>query len=152
MSCPASSQWTITSSNRRTSGSIVCRRSTTAGPLRVQRSVGRMDFIKGSLQFTGDTGPGSGPMDLWLYDDLTWAIPHGMAQVDHLEELSARSITFDEMIPACYEQTARLKAMDVNHTEASLTFPSFPRFCGQTSSSARTRTWRHSVSRRTTTG
>ena len=49
---------------------------------RVQRSVGRMDFIKGSLQFTGDTGPGSGADGLWLYDDLTWAIPRGMAQVD----------------------------------------------------------------------
>ena len=99
---------------------------------RVQRSVGRMDFINGALAFTEDTGPGSAPMDLWLYDDLTWAIPRGMAQVDHLEELSARSITYDEMIPACFEQSARLEAMDVNHTEASLTFPSFPRFCGQT--------------------
>ena len=92
---------------------------------RVQRSVGRMDFINGALAFTEDTGPGSAPMDLWLYDDLTWAIPRGMAQVNHLEELSARSITYDEMIPACFEQTARLEAMDVNHTEASLTFPSF---------------------------
>ena len=32
----------------------------------------------------------------------------------------------------------------MNHTEASLTFPSFPRFCGRHSSNARTRTWRHS--------
>ena len=36
------------------------------------------------------------------------------------------------MVPGCWEQSARLEAMDANHTEASLSFPSFARFCGQT--------------------
>ena len=36
------------------------------------------------------------------------------------------------MRPGCYEQAARLADMDENHTEASLCFPTFPRFCGQT--------------------
>ena len=92
---------------------------------RVKRTVGRMVY-DGGLRFTEGDGPGSAPMDLWLYDDLTWAIPRGMAQVDHLEELSARSITYDEMVPGCYDQSARIAAMDANHTEASLCFPSFP--------------------------
>ena len=36
------------------------------------------------------------------------------------------------MRKGCWDQTARLEDMDVNHTEASLCFPTFPRFCGQT--------------------
>jgi predicted TIM-barrel fold metal-dependent hydrolase len=36
------------------------------------------------------------------------------------------------MMPACYDPTARLAALDANHTQASLCFPTFPRFCGQT--------------------
>ena len=41
-------------------------------------------------------------------------------------------LTYDEMRPGCYEQAPRLEDMDENHTEASLSFPTFPRFCGQT--------------------
>ena len=41
-------------------------------------------------------------------------------------------ITYDEMRPGCYEPKARLEDMDVDHVEASLCFPTFPRFCGQT--------------------
>jgi predicted TIM-barrel fold metal-dependent hydrolase len=100
------------------------------GP-RVERTIGQMVF-DGGLRFTEDDGPGSAPMDLWRYDDLVWAIPRGMAQVGHLDEPSARSITYDEMVPGCFDQSARLEAMDANHTEASLSFPSFARFCGQT--------------------
>jgi len=36
------------------------------------------------------------------------------------------------MRPGCYEPKARLEDMDVNWVEASLSFPTFPRFCGQT--------------------
>ena len=41
-------------------------------------------------------------------------------------------ITYDEMRPGCYDPVARLEDMDVNWVEASLCFPTFPRFCGQT--------------------
>ena len=34
--------------------------------------------------------------------------------------------------PAAYDRTARLEDMDDNWMEASLCFPTFPRFCGQT--------------------
>jgi predicted TIM-barrel fold metal-dependent hydrolase len=36
------------------------------------------------------------------------------------------------MRPGCYDPKARLDDMDVNWVEASLNFPTFPRFCGQT--------------------
>jgi predicted TIM-barrel fold metal-dependent hydrolase len=41
-------------------------------------------------------------------------------------------ITYDDMRPGCYDPKARLEDMDLNHVEASLCYPTFPRFCGQT--------------------
>ena len=46
-------------------------------------------------------------------------------------------ITYDEMRPGCYDPKARLDDMDLDHVEASLCFPTFPRFCGQTFSEAK---------------
>jgi predicted TIM-barrel fold metal-dependent hydrolase len=40
-------------------------------------------------------------------------------------------VTYDEMRPGCYEPMARLSDMDLNHVQASLCFPTMPRFCGQ---------------------
>jgi predicted TIM-barrel fold metal-dependent hydrolase len=40
------------------------------------------------------------------------------------------------MRPGSYSQKERLEDMDENHIEASLCFPTFPRFCGQTFSEA----------------
>ena len=36
------------------------------------------------------------------------------------------------MRPGCWQQQARLDDMDLNHVEAAMCFPMFPRFCGQT--------------------
>jgi predicted TIM-barrel fold metal-dependent hydrolase len=41
-------------------------------------------------------------------------------------------ITYDEMRDGCYDPKARIDDMLVNHVDASLCFPTFPRFCGQT--------------------
>ena len=41
-------------------------------------------------------------------------------------------MTYEEMRPGCYQQRPRLDDMDLNWVEASLCFPTFPRFCGQT--------------------
>src|SRR5690606_13638690 len=40
-------------------------------------------------------------------------------------------ISFEQMRPGCYDVKARLADMDANHIEASLCFPTYPRFCGQ---------------------
>ncbi|HEV7761909.1 MAG TPA: amidohydrolase family protein, partial [Acidimicrobiales bacterium] len=78
----------------------------------------------------GTEGP---PVDWFLYEDLKW--PHtrinasvGMAR----EDITMAGMTYDEMRPGCYDPAARLDDMDTNWVEASLCFPSFPRFCGQT--------------------
>jgi predicted TIM-barrel fold metal-dependent hydrolase len=41
-------------------------------------------------------------------------------------------ITYDDMRPGCYDVQARLEDMDESWVEASMCFPTLPRFCGQT--------------------
>jgi predicted TIM-barrel fold metal-dependent hydrolase len=48
------------------------------------------------------------------------------------EEFSPAPVTYEEMRPGCYNPTERIKDMDADRVAASLCFPSFPRFCGQT--------------------
>ncbi len=48
------------------------------------------------------------------------------------DDMTLSPITYDEMRPGCYEPKARVEDMVANHVEASLSFPTFPRFCGQT--------------------
>ena len=62
-------------------------------------------------------------------------------------------ITYDEMRPGCYEPKARVEDMEMNWVEASLSFPTFPRFCGQTFLEAKDRELARGVrATRTTTG
>jgi predicted TIM-barrel fold metal-dependent hydrolase len=78
---------------------------------------------------------GNGPLtDWWVYEDLWWPVPQTMASagVIDITDLTDGPIAYADMRPGCYDQSARLADMDLNHTEASLCFPSFPRFCGQT--------------------
>jgi predicted TIM-barrel fold metal-dependent hydrolase len=100
------------------------------GP-RVVRAPAEMSFFGG--KFTYSMG-GDGPMaDWWLYEDLRW--PHtrlGACAGYEPDEVKVEPITYDEMRAGCYEQAARLEDMDLNWVEASLCFPTFPRFCGQT--------------------
>jgi predicted TIM-barrel fold metal-dependent hydrolase len=87
------------------------------------------------LTATRYTPGGDGPeTDWWVYEDLWWPIPQSMAcaGVIDVADLTDGPMPFSDMRPGCYEPKARLVDMDLNHTDASLCFPSFPRFCGQT--------------------
>ncbi|QHE73322.1 amidohydrolase family protein [Rhodococcus sp. WAY2] len=71
--------------------------------------------------------------DIWVYEDLRMALPAGQVQVGKLANtLYKVAVTFDEADPGVWQQKARLAAMDENHIEAALMFPTMPRFCGQT--------------------
>ena len=76
---------------------------------------------------------GDGPLvDWWVFGDLHRPIPLVMACAGYpREELTLAPIPFSAMRPGCYDPRARLADMDLNRTERSLCFPSFPRFCGQ---------------------
>ena len=52
-------------------------------------------------------------------------------------------ITYDEMRPGCYDPKARIDDMEMNWVDASLSFPTFPRFCGQTFLEAKDRELAH---------
>jgi predicted TIM-barrel fold metal-dependent hydrolase len=101
------------------------------GP-RVVRDTARFTFMGG--KFTFERGVEGAPLcDWWLYDDLVYPTPRLSAAVGFpREEVTLAPITFDEMRPGCWSVPERLEDMDVNHVEASLCFPTMPRFCGQT--------------------
>jgi len=87
------------------------------------------------LDTTVYTPGGDGPVtDFWVYEDLWRPIQQSTATagVVDITELTDGPISYAEMRPGCYQAKDRLSDMDRNHTEASLCFPSFPRFCGQT--------------------
>jgi predicted TIM-barrel fold metal-dependent hydrolase len=78
-------------------------------------------------------GPDDRWADQWLYDDLAWPLVAGYASIGPVRDVpGAQAITYDEILPGCFRQVERLIDMAANDTEASLCFPTFPRFCGQT--------------------
>jgi predicted TIM-barrel fold metal-dependent hydrolase len=71
--------------------------------------------------------------DCWVYEDIVLPHKRHVAAVGFdRDDMTLSPITYDEMRPGCYEPTARVDDMRMNHVEASLCFPTFPRFCGQT--------------------
>jgi predicted TIM-barrel fold metal-dependent hydrolase len=100
------------------------------GP-RVIQERGNMNFVGGVFSYEPDE---SGQLcDWWLYEDKR--IPQtrlsAAAGFDR-DEVKVTGITYEEMRRGCWDPKARVEDMEMNHVEASLAFPSFPRFCGQT--------------------
>ena len=106
------------------------------GPRIVRAPMGEITFVGGKLTVT----PGSEglPTDWWYYEDLK----RPLLRVDSAvgvprEEVTMRGVTYEDMRPGSYEVKPRLEDMDLNHIEAALCFPTFPRFCGQTFTEAK---------------
>ena len=73
------------------------------------------------------------PCDMWVYEGKLFPHKRHVAAVGfERDDMTLSPITYDEMRPGCYEPKARVEDMVANHVEASLSFPTFPRFCGQT--------------------
>ncbi len=71
--------------------------------------------------------------DTWVYEGLVYTHKRMVAAVGYpRDEMTMTPITYDDMRPGCYDPKARLADMDLNWTEASACYPTFPRFCGQT--------------------
>ena len=103
-----------------------------AGPHVERRGIGTMRHIGGGAyeQTFDDDGPKA---DCWVYEDLVYINKRHVAAVGFdRDDMTMSPITYDEMRPGCYDPKARLDDMDMNWVEASLCFPTFPRFCGQT--------------------
>jgi predicted TIM-barrel fold metal-dependent hydrolase len=74
-----------------------------------------------------------GAGEAWVYDGRRFNT-FGLSATagKNREEFSAEPITYEQMRPGCYDPVARVADMDRAGVLASLCFPSFPRFCGQT--------------------
>ncbi|MFM7068656.1 MAG: amidohydrolase family protein [Actinomycetes bacterium] len=102
------------------------------GPRVERRGIAGMTFVGGTrydIEYSDDA-----PLaDCWIYEDLV--VPHKrhVAAVGFdRDDMTLSPITYDEMRPGCYEPKARVADMLANHVDVSLSFPTFPRFCGQT--------------------
>ncbi|HVU73703.1 MAG TPA: amidohydrolase family protein [Mycobacteriales bacterium] len=108
-----------------------------AGPRVERRGIGEMEHIGGGA-YRQSFDPEGPQADCWIYEDLVYINKRHVAAVGFdRDDMTMSPITYDEMRPGCYEPKARLEDMEMNHVEASLSFPSFPRFCGQTFSEAK---------------
>jgi predicted TIM-barrel fold metal-dependent hydrolase len=70
--------------------------------------------------------------DIWHYDDLATPLIAGVTMVGRTDLPGSTLMTYDDILPGCWQQKARLEDMDRNWTDAQVCFPQFPRFCGQT--------------------
>jgi predicted TIM-barrel fold metal-dependent hydrolase len=81
------------------------------------------------IESPGTEGP---PVAWWFYEDHQYSVKRLIAAAGYpADEIHTGGITFDEMRPGCYQIPARLDDMTLNHVQASLCFPNYPRFCGQ---------------------
>ena len=109
------------------------------GPHVERRGIGHMRHTGGG-QYEQTFDPEGPQADCWVYEDLVYINKRHVAAVGFdRDDMTASPITYDEMRPGCYDPKARVEDMLMNHVEASLCFPSFPRFCGQTFTEAKDR-------------
>ena len=109
------------------------------GPKIERRGVGAMKHIGGGT-YEQEFTPDGRPADCWVFEDLVYIHKRHVAAVGYSrDEMTMTPMTYDEMRPGCYDPKARVEDMLMNHTDVSLCFPSFPRFCGQTFTEAKDR-------------
>jgi predicted TIM-barrel fold metal-dependent hydrolase len=84
------------------------------------------------------------PADCWIYDDRVVyvhkrhvaipksATPGGDPWKFDKHKMTLESLTYEDMRPGCYQIQPRIEDMALCGVEASLGFPTMPRFCGQT--------------------
>ncbi len=102
------------------------------GPRVERRGVGQMRHVGGGT-YEQTFDPDGPQADCWIYEDLVYIHKRHVAAVGFdRDDMTMSPITYDEMRPGCYEPKARVDDMEMNWVEASLSFPTFPRFCGQT--------------------
>jgi predicted TIM-barrel fold metal-dependent hydrolase len=108
------------------------------GPRNVRLPIKEMTFIGGKFTAVpGEVGDPGAPVDWWFYEDLRRPLTRLDTAVGFdRDEITLTGITYEEMRQGSYLLADRLADMDENHVEASMCYPTFPRFCGQTFSEA----------------
>jgi predicted TIM-barrel fold metal-dependent hydrolase len=103
-------------------------------PRIVRAPVAEMSFVGGKFTAVpGDPGDPGELVDWWFYEDLRRPLTRLDTAVGYdRSEVTLKGITYEDMRPGSFSVPERLADMDLNGVEASLCFPTFPRFCGQT--------------------
>jgi predicted TIM-barrel fold metal-dependent hydrolase len=95
-------------------------------------------------KYTNTEDPDGEWGDAWVYEDrLIYvnkkfvaipleATPGGDVSKFDRSTMTMTAVTYDDMRPGCYDRDARVADFELNWTDGSLPFPTFPRFCGQT--------------------
>ena len=106
-----------------------------AAPKIVIAPQGDMSLVDGT--WVEEPGDGEKMAAWWHYEDKKYQIKQMVACPGiPPEEVTMEGVTYDDIAEGCYSPKARLTDMDLNHVEASLYFPNYPRFCGQLFSEA----------------
>lgn len=101
------------------------------GPKPLTAGIGELAYVGGKYKFTTD--PDGQLTDWWSYEGDLFPYKRIIAAVGFSrDEMTLDGITREQMRRGCWDPKDRLADMDLNHVEASLCFPTFPRFCGQT--------------------
>lgn len=113
------------------------------GP-RVERGLWSDFRLKPGANYDQQQIEGGQPGDFWVYEDRVIyvhkrfvaipleATPNGDLSRFDRTKMVMTAVTYDEMRPGCFKVPERIADMKANWVEASLPFPTFPRFCGQT--------------------
>lgn len=103
------------------------------GPRVERRPVKELGFIGGVFTaIPGEPGDPGDLVDWWLYEDLRRPLTRLDTAVGFdRDEVTLTGITYDEMRQGSWNKAERIADMDNNHVEASMCYPTFPRFCGQ---------------------
>ena len=81
------------------------------------------------IEAPGTEGP---DVAWWFYEDHQYSVKRLIAAAGYPpDEIDTQGVTFDQMRPGCFQVAPRLDDMTLNHVQASLCFPNYPRFCGQ---------------------
>ncbi|WP_319453278.1 MULTISPECIES: amidohydrolase family protein [unclassified Mycobacterium] len=74
---------------------------------------------------------GGPPSEVWRYEGRIYPyIGLNAVAGKKPEEFGLEPTRYDEMIPGCYDPTARIEDMDIDGVWGAINFPSFPRFAG----------------------
>ena len=105
------------------------------GPKVERHPCTHMGYVGGVFSFeVGEDGGDGTPRDWWRFEDKLIPRTRVESAVGFPRELvTVTPITYDGMLPGCFDPAQRLVDMDAANIEVQLCFPSsFPRFCGQT--------------------
>ena len=87
----------------------------------------------GGGQYEQTFDPAGPQADCWVFEDLVYIHKRHVAAVGFdRDDMTMSPITYDEMRPGCWQPAARVQDMLDNWVDGSVSFPTFPRFCGQT--------------------